>query len=262
MRCKFCFAPASDIQSLPLDDAKRIMNECHDIGIKKITFVGGEPLLYPFLYDVVCHAHYLGLTTCVITNVSQLSCQWLEEYALILDWVGMSVDSLSHENNISSGRTVRGTPVSPEHCLEMAKAVKRCGMFLKINTTVSRCTKEDDLSQFIIETSPDRWKIFQALNISGVNSGKNFVVSATEFSWYVAKHRRMVEYTDMVVESNAEMTESYLMVTSDGRFFDNVGGCYNYSPPISKVGIRAALTSVQVNIGRFIRRGGDYEWCR
>jgi MoaA/NifB/PqqE/SkfB family radical SAM enzyme len=119
MRCKFCFAPPSDTQTLSLDDAKKIIRECHDIGVEKITFVGGEPLLYSHLYDVVYHAHSLGLTTCVVTNVSQMSCQWTEKFAPVLDWVGMSIDSLSPEKNISSGRSVRGVPVSIKHYSQM-----------------------------------------------------------------------------------------------------------------------------------------------
>jgi molybdenum cofactor biosynthesis enzyme MoaA len=119
MRCKFCFAPPSDTQTLSLDDAKKIIRECHDIGVEKITFVGGEPLLSSHLYDVVYHAHSLGLTTCVVTNVSQMSCQWTEKFAPVLDWVGMSIDSLSPEKNISSGRSVRGVPVSIKHYSQM-----------------------------------------------------------------------------------------------------------------------------------------------
>ncbi|MDO3377698.1 viperin family antiviral radical SAM protein [Geoalkalibacter halelectricus] len=262
MCCKFCFAPPSHAQTMPQREAERIINECRDLGVEKITFVGGEPLLYPHLYNVVRHAHSKGLTTCVVTNISQLSDKWLKQYAQVLDWVGMSVDSLSSENNFSSGRSVHGAPVYHEHYIEMAKAVKNFGMHLKINTTVSWWTKDDDLSEFIMETRPDRWKIFQALNISEVNSRETFAISTAEFDLYVAKHRRMAEYTTMVVESNAEMTESYLMVTADGRFFDNTGGRYNYSPPISKVGMRAALAAIQVDAGRFLRRGGYYEWSR
>jgi hypothetical protein len=42
-----------------------------------------------------------------------------------------------------------------------------------------------------------------------VNSRENFAVSSADFDGYVAKHLGMIEYTDMVVESNVEMTESY-----------------------------------------------------
>ncbi|SEA17299.1 4Fe-4S single cluster domain-containing protein [Desulfuromusa kysingii] len=57
MGCKFCFAPSGHAQALPQDETERIINECHDVGIEKITFVGGEPLLYPHLYDVVHFDH-------------------------------------------------------------------------------------------------------------------------------------------------------------------------------------------------------------
>jgi radical S-adenosyl methionine domain-containing protein 2 len=50
------------------------------------------------------------------------------------------------------------------------------------------------------------------------------------------------------------------MVDPAGRFFDSSAGGYTYSQPILKVGVRAALKDVTIDVDRFERRGGVYNW--
>lgn len=54
------------------------------------------------------------------------------------------------------------------------------------------------------------------------------------------------------------MTGSYIMISPDGRFFNNVDGKHNYSEPILEVGIEEALKQTPVLREVVYKREGDY----
>jgi radical S-adenosyl methionine domain-containing protein 2 len=60
-------------------------------GASKLTFVGGEPLLHPMLPQLIQAAKEAGLTTCVVTNGSRLTVDWLQDMRPHLDWLALSV---------------------------------------------------------------------------------------------------------------------------------------------------------------------------
>jgi sulfatase maturation enzyme AslB (radical SAM superfamily) len=56
LKCKHCYLNASSQKRkymLPFDLLKRTIDEAHDLGIKSIQFTGGEPLLYPYIQEVL-----------------------------------------------------------------------------------------------------------------------------------------------------------------------------------------------------------------
>jgi len=79
MRCKFCFATFQDVKQsilpkghLPKKEAIEVVKKLAIYGFKKITFAGGEPLLCPWLPDLMKTAKELGMTTMIVTNGSRL----------------------------------------------------------------------------------------------------------------------------------------------------------------------------------------------
>ena len=81
-------------------------------------------------------------------------------------------------------------------------------------------------------------------------------VSDAAFEAFKARHAGVEQ---MVAEDNDEMTSSYIMITPDGRFYQNTGGRYEKSQPILSVGIEAALQEVGFDYQKFANRGGAYE---
>jgi MoaA/NifB/PqqE/SkfB family radical SAM enzyme len=65
--CKFCYGIFRN-NHISLKDAKKIVNFLKSIGITKIKFTGGEPLLYPYLKEVILYAKKLGIHTHIHTN--------------------------------------------------------------------------------------------------------------------------------------------------------------------------------------------------
>ena len=261
MRCGHCFAANLDRTHLPLDEASNIIRLLSHEGFKKINFAGGEPLLYPKLNCLIIEAKENGMTTSIVTNGAKITDTWLDVMSGYLDWVALSIDSASPGTHKLSGRTTGGDPLTTGRYLEMCRAVKQRGMRLKINTVVTLYNHDEDMTGFIREVVPERWKIMQALTVGGQNDHNAglFEVTGEQFDAYVKRNRSVGDIT-VVPESNDLMTGSYVIIDPTGRFFDNTKGCHTYSRPILQVGVSSALQDVKIDPERFVLRGGNYGW--
>ena len=128
---------------------------------------------------------------------------------------------------------------------------------------MSRSNLNEDLSEFIIDARPERWKLLQVLPVEGQNdsSANGQLISGEEFQAYVEKNLGVEKHGITVVpETNDLMPGSYVMVDPSGRFFDNVAGSHTYSRPILDVGVEQALRDVTVDAEKFLSGSGLYAW--
>jgi radical S-adenosyl methionine domain-containing protein 2 len=269
--CKFCFARFEDIpraDCLPKEIALTIPLMLAEAGVEKITFVGGEPTLCPYLGDLLQVSKDVGLTTCIVSNASGLTESFLDEWGYLIDWVGLSIDASNDDLHLEIGRGLRSdlTRASSHH-LELAKdAWNRCrsrGIRMKLNTVVCKANIEDDMSSLVLELRPERWKIFQVLPVEGQNDGDvdSLLLEGDEFTSWVNRHAWVGEQgIQFVPESNDLMRGSYAMLDALGRFYSNVDGGHIYGPSILDAGVKQAWDKNCFLKERFINRGGLYEW--
>ncbi len=270
MRCDFCFATFLDIEPTALpkghlgcEGSLAIVESLAQAGFRKLNFAGGEPTLCPWLPDLIRRAKDLGLTTAVVTNGSLISHEWLNRLDGGLDWAALSIDSVDPETLLRTGRTTRSGPMTADNYLRTIGILGESDIRVKVNTVVSQANLNEDMADFIIDASPERWKLLQVLPVTGQNDSNvgDLLVSAEEFRRYVERNRRVEERGVTVVpEANDLMTGSYVMVDPAGRFFDNVSGFHTYSRPILEVGVEQALKEVSVDAGKFLSRSGLYAW--
>lgn len=271
MRCKFCFATFQDVKHsilpkghLPKEDAIEVVLQLAEIGFEKITFAGGEPTLCPFLPDLIRTAKEAGMITTIVTNGSNLSDHFLEANSSYLDWIAVSIDSISTETNISIGRALVGkTPLQLDYYRTILTKVKQAGYALKINTVVNSKNYDEDMSSLIEFAKPIRWKVLQALPIKGQNDVKidDFIITENQFQHFLDTHKSLTSVTKIVPENNDLILGSYSMVDPAGRFFDDSLGVHTYSRPILEIGSRLAIQQVNYSFSKFIERGGIYEWA-
>ena len=261
MRCKYCFAANLRMAHLHLGDAREIVRLLSQAGFRKINFAGGEPMLYPELDRLIREAKENGMTTSIVTNGTKITDRWLDAMSGYLDWIALSIDSADPDTHKLSGRTTKECPLTTNRYLEMCRAIRHHGIRLKINTVVTLYNRDEDMTGFIREAAPERWKIMQALAIDGQNDRNAglFEITGEQFDAYV-KRNGSVNDTWVVPESCDLMTGSYVMIDPTGRFFDNTKYSYTYSRPILQVGISSALQDVKINPEKFGMRGGRYEW--
>jgi radical S-adenosyl methionine domain-containing protein 2 len=265
MKCRFCFATFLDLprQSQNQERAIQIIRELAQAGFKKITFAGGEPTLWKGLPELLQLSKSLGMTTMVVTNGWNLmNPDYYDRVIPNLDWIILSCDSVNDQKNQASGRAVKGESISYDDYVKLCSKAKRDGLKLKVNTVVSRFNLDDDMSAFISEVKPARWKIFQALPVAGQNDRFNgqFEITKEEFQSYLDRHAHLRDILDLVPEDNEAMTGSYVMVAPNGCFFDNSKGRHTYSDPILKVGLTEALRQINFDFGKYYSRGGVWSW--
>lgn len=264
MRCRGCFAVFADVRRdvLPaghLDRAAALrLTRVLAAEFDKITFVGGEPTLCPWLPELIDEAAGSGCTTMLVSNGTRLDRDALQRLAGSLGWLALSIDSPSSKTHVALGRAIRGRAIPDERYLEIIEQARALGIRIKINTVVSRLNAEEDFHELIQRAKPERWKVFQVLPVKGQNDGtvEPLLVTKAQLNDFVRRHRDL----SPVGEDNDAMRGSYAMVDPAGRFFDNVAGGHSYGAPILDVGVSTAWRSVSFDLERFMRRGGVYGW--
>ena len=265
MRCGFCFATFEDTwarDQLKAEKARELVNMLCEAGFQKINFAGGEPTLLPWLSDVIRLTKSHGLTTSIVTNGSRITPEWLDDIGDCLDIIALSIDSVDADTQRNIGRAVKGKrPIDAQYYLALGEMIRNRGILLKVNTVVNRANHTEDFRSFILDMKPERWKIFQALQVGGQNDARisEFTITDHEFKQYVERNRGIENNGIRVVpENNDLMTGSYVMIDPLGRFFDNVSSRHTYSKPILALGVETALEEVVINADRFELRGGVY----
>jgi radical S-adenosyl methionine domain-containing protein 2 len=269
--CKFCFARFEDIpraDRLPKEIAITVPEMLAAAGADKITFVGGEPTLCPYLGDLLAASKDVGLTTCIVSNATGLTEEFLDGWGHLIDWVGLSIDASNDEIHAEIGRGMRGDLARQRsHHLELAKQVwascTQRGIRMKLNTVVCKANLEDDMSALVMELKPERWKIFEVLPVEGQNDVDvdDMLLEEDEFNSWVERHKWVAdEGIQFVPESNELMRGSYAMLDALGRFYSNTEGGHTYGPSILDVGVMRAWEENCFLEDRFHDRGGIYEW--
>lgn len=265
MKCKFCYATFQDmtvIQQMSWMDCMKVIAKLHKAGVQKITFAGGEPLLYKHLLSAITYAKKLGMTTSIITNGSLLTRAFLNAVRNDLDWIGISIDSLNHKTNLKIGR-VAPKALHRFDRLYYTQLLSMIGEFdfkIKINTVVNAYNWKENLSDWML-TIPEpisRWKVFQALPVEGQNDEhfNEIRVTDAQYRHFLSANANNV----MVAEDNHLMTGSYLLIDPQGRLFENSSGKHTYSDSLITHDMQHCLDQLNLSYDRFVERGGIYNW--
>jgi MoaA/NifB/PqqE/SkfB family radical SAM enzyme len=102
INCRHCSADAnSEIIIFPHSKLISIIDTAKEIGVKKLIFGGGEPLLYEQLFGVCEYALAQGIKVSFVTNGTLVS-EVIDRFSKILDYrhsfeVGVSLDGHTPE---------------------------------------------------------------------------------------------------------------------------------------------------------------------
>lgn len=220
----------------------------------RLNFAGGEPLILKRrLTSAIDYAHHTGLNTSIITNGHLLDPNFLTMYANKLDLIGISYDSADVANQINIGRkTASKKTLPPEDLINISKLIRRHSPHtaLKVNTVVNRFNLDEDMTELFTQVRPEKWKVLKVLPVfSHISS-----ISNKEFTSFVNRHQSLKSI--MSVENNDTMTNSYLMIRPDGRFFQNSNESSGYmkSRSILTTPVELALKEIGFSTNKFAKR--------
>jgi len=240
-----------------------LIDEIKKNDIYKINFAGGEPLLNKNVGDFIKYSKQQGLKTSIITNGSRMTKKWLTKYGRNLDQIGISCDSLDNITNTKIGRGFGNHVEITERLLSRINLMnKNDGLNIqtKLNTVVLRNNHIEDWNDFIIRNNVKRWKVFKILKIIGENDHvyDRLSISDKQFYNFIDRHRMLNDKGILVKEDNEDMSNSYIMITPDGKFYQNSNNHYIYSESILDVGFKNAIKQTGFDYETYEKRGGDY----
>ena len=104
--CYNCSGNGSAHRDMPLELAMKIVRDAGKYGIKSISWLGGEPTLYPYLREVLEAASNFGIENVLFTNGSALTSHLWKDIAPYINKISFHLDSVDKDvffalNNIS-----------------------------------------------------------------------------------------------------------------------------------------------------------------
>jgi len=269
MKCRHCFSYYNEIEidQLSLEEAKQIIQEISKIkSFKKLNFSGGEPTMFKDIEQLIKFAKELGLETSMVTNGYKLikSPELFDKLKGHLDLLALSIDSFNHDLNIKIGRYVgkkQKQTITYNDFLWLTQQCHEYDIKIKVNTVVTKLNYKQVLAHKIATFKPIRWKILRMLPVKFQNDmAEEYVPKDDEYNFFVNNNKETAKKLGIkvVTEANEDMTGSYLMISPDGKFFNNVEGCLKYSKPLLSVEIEEVLRETPLRREVFYKREGDY----
>ena len=223
-RCGFCFSTKLDKRWLSANEWVPILEKLRHSGICKINYAGGEPFLYPEIVELCKVSKRMGFMVSVVSNASLIDEDVLSDLEGSLDWLGLSVDSISEDTERKLGRGCNGGN-HIENVVSVADMAHHHKISVKLNITVVRQSVEDDFTDLICRIDPQRVKVFQMLSLRNVNPDADALYGVTdeEFESFRKRHSEIVlsNGDSLIFEDNDVMEGSYLMLDPLGRVMTN-----------------------------------------
>lgn len=249
--CKHCFVKKENFE-LSFDELKVVVDKIYkyfkDNGVKgRINLAGGEPLMSRNIGRLIEYISYKGIDVSIITNGYYLDDSFIQKYKKKICIIGISVDSLNYDTNISIGRCFKNNALSKEQLMHICNSVKKAGIKLKINTCLSKLNLNEDFNSFINEIRPDRYKILQMSCDDHDKKNKNNMVSIEESKRFLSR----INYS-YIYESADEMKNSYIIIDSQGNISTNNSHISNIS--IFNYDLEEAINLLNVDYENYIKR--------
>lgn len=98
-RCPYCYIGEATVSrdELTIDETKRVIDEAAALGAKKIVILGGEPLLYNKIIEIIDYINSLDMGAEIFTNGSLLNKTMAAELASRNTRVVIKINSLNPE---------------------------------------------------------------------------------------------------------------------------------------------------------------------
>ena len=260
--CEFCFGKFPDENELTLEQACAVVDNIARYFLKegitegRINLAGGEPLLCPYLDDLIDYINAYGIKVSVITNGSLLTEERIACWKEKVYRIGLSLDSALTETNVAIGRCCKNKVISVKQAVRITQAIHRNGIKLKVNTVVSKLNVNEDMTEFYKRLKPDRLKFLQVEIVEGINgNAESLTVSKNAYGEFCKRHKHCCR--DTVCEQTDDLENSYLMINPQGEFQLNDGGAYKVYGNCVKEELVDIISNVPISKKKFYSRYGN-----
>lgn len=146
LNCFYCHheGEGSATEEMATDEVLRIVRVAHSLGITRVKYTGGEPLLRGDLPEIIGRTVSEGMDdTAITTNGCLLKARAAALWEAGLRRLNLSLPSLREDvyTSLTGGRL--------GHALEGAFEASRLGMAIKVNVVVMKGINENEVDTFI-----------------------------------------------------------------------------------------------------------------
>lgn len=222
--CEFCYRTI--VNDLSLSENKIIADKLINHGVEKITFAGGEPLLYNDLFKL---AKYIKLKKpnillSITTNGLLINSEKYSKILQFFDWITFDLESSKSDYHKSVGRGE----------FHLQKNLENLKLFdgkinIKINTVATKQNICDIplIWEVIKKFDVQRWKIFRYYPITFMaKQNKNkFSITNEEFKNLSEKISLLTISSNVQVDYNDydDFLTTYFSIFPNGTLKDNTG---------------------------------------
>lgn len=218
--CKFCYRILTDKEN-DIEKNKKILELLIKLSVNKISWTGGEALLYPNLIELLKISKKKGIINNLITNGKELSKEKIIELEPYLDYITLSYDSNNNDTHRKMGRGEK----HGDKVVEILDFIQRNNLKIKIkiNTLVSKMNKNEviEIGTTLKKYEIERWKLFRFIPLRNYASDneKNFEISGEEFNYVTSNVKELYGSNINISECNEnEIHSNYLLINSVGDF--------------------------------------------
>lgn len=132
MRCKHCmnWSAQNSNEGFEKEKILKLIKELHENNTEEIYISGGEPLLYPYIDDVILYANSLGIKVTLATNALEIS-NHLETIKKGVQLVSISLDGIGETHD-----KFRGVTGAFDNCIKMFKLLKENNVKTRISAMI------------------------------------------------------------------------------------------------------------------------------
>lgn len=218
--CSFCHR-MNNVHELSYKLNNAILDKLIECGVRRVTWTGGEALLYADLESLIKKAKQNGIINHLITNGRAFTPEMIDRLAPFLDIVTLSLDSCDSETNELMGRgKSQYEDVSSIVCY--LKYHYPC-LQIKLNTVVCKLNLDNvtKISEFVMCNGIDRWKLFRFMDLRGdaIINKDNFWITSEEFKEVKSKVNGILipnNYTGHAFVDIDDFEKDYILIRADG----------------------------------------------
>lgn len=222
--CEFCYRTLAD--DLSLEENKTIADKLIEHGVEKITFAGGEPLLYKELFEL---AEYIkskspNVLLSLTTNGLLINEKNREKILALFDWITFDLESMSVEYHKQVGRGKKHLPKNVENIMFFNNKIN-----IKINTVATKQNINDipNIWEIIKRFNIKRWKIFRYYPITykAQDNEEYFTITDEDYKNLTDTIMVITNGTDTQIDFNdfEDFKTTYFSIFSNGTLKDNTG---------------------------------------
>ena len=217
--CKFCYRLLSNRDNT-LEQNKKVLKKLISMGIEKITWTGGEALLYNDLEILMKEAHKNGIKNNLITNGKLLDANKINKMEENLDYITFSLDSLDKEINEELGRGKN----QDDHIIELINFIvdNNKKIKIKLNSIVTSKNIESikELIKIVNRYNFERWKLFKFLPLRGKGreNENDFRITDEQYQELISYIKEQNLTCPIIECKEEEIQLNYLLINPTGDF--------------------------------------------